>query len=59
MENAIKHLVKGFDMLSSVELRLKGEDIDKIGIARQELRTAYSILVDLKNKKDSEVSDNG
>ena len=59
MENAIKHLAKGFNILDSIELRLKGEEIDRIAIARQEFRNAYAILAELTKKNTQEEKTDG
>lgn len=58
METAKKHLSAGFSLLGSIEFRLKGEDIDRLAMARQEFRQAYDRL-DKIQKEQAEKSARG
>lgn len=42
METAKKHLSTGFNILGTISV--KGEDVDRMALARQELRAAYAAL---------------
>ena len=44
MESAKRHLSAGFDLLDSIEFRLKGAELDRMALARQEFRQAYAAL---------------
>ena len=44
METAKKHLVAGLKLLDSVEFRLKGEEITRVAMVRQEIQNAYAAL---------------
>lgn len=61
METAMKHLESGLRMLDSVELKLKGEEITRVAMARQHFQDAYAEMA--KAKKDDgkkvEVKQNG
>ena len=50
MEVALKHLESGLRMFDSVELKLKGEEITRVAMARQHFQDAYAEIA--KAKKD-------
>ncbi len=52
MDNILKHLDKAFLFLSDIPV--KGEDVEKMAVVRQELREAY---LDAKRIKEEENSD--
>ena len=66
METAKKHLVTGLKLLDSVEFRLKGEEITRVAMVRQEIQNAYATLEkaqktaeDAKKRETTEVKSNG
>lgn len=60
METAKRHLKTGFDLLDSIEFRLKGAELDRMALARQEFRQAYAKLEKLSTEKQNgEVNTNG
>ena len=52
MDNILKHLDKAFLFLSDIPV--KGEDVEKMAVVRQELREAY---LEAKRIKEEEHSD--
>ena len=63
MEKAMKHLDKSFGILSSIPV--SHENVERMALAKQELRAAYAALeaakkdADEKAKKGNEVSKDG
>lgn len=60
METAKKHLSKGYDILGTIPV--SGENVDRMALARQELRQAFAALEaaqDAKKTEQKEVSENG
>lgn len=54
METAKKHLSKGYELLSAIPVT--GENVDRMALARQELRAAFAALE--KAQKAAEKSKN-
>ena len=52
MDNILKHLDKAFLFLSDIPV--KGEDIEKMAVVRQELREAYSSAKRMKEEENSD-----
>ncbi len=61
METAKKHLSKGYDILQKI--LVSGEDVDRLALAKQELRAAYAALENAQKAaeedKKTEVKKNG
>ena len=52
MDNILKHLDKAFLFLSDIPV--KGEDVEKMAVVRQELREAYSSAKRMKEEENSD-----
>lgn len=50
MDNILKHLDKAFLFLSDIPV--KGEDVEKMAVVRQELREAYSSAKRMKEEEE-------
>ena len=54
MGNAKRHLNNGYDLLDSIKFELKGSDIDRLAMARQEFRQAFAALEKAQKAAESE-----
>ena len=50
MENVIQHLDTAYRLLSLVAVR--GDDAERLAVARQEMRAAYALLTEQKEGND-------
>ena len=55
--NVKEHIIKAFDLISAIPV--KGDNVDIMCAARQELRTAYNALAAADKAKAEEATDNG
>ena len=51
MDNILKHLDKAFLFLSDIPV--KGDDVEKMAVVRQELREAYSSATRVKEEEEN------
>ena len=52
MDNILKHLDKAFLFVSDIPV--KGDDVEKMAVVRQELREAYSSAKRMKEEENSD-----
>lgn len=57
METAKKHLSKGYDLLCKI--MVSDDDVDRMALAKHELRAAYAALEKVQSVKSEEVKPNG
>lgn len=50
MEDVIQHLDTAYKLLSMVAVR--GDDAERLAVARQEMRAAYALLTEKKENND-------
>lgn len=50
MEDVIQHLDTAYKLLSMVAVR--GDDAERLAVARQEMRAAYALLTEKKEAND-------
>ena len=55
MDEIMNHLEKAYDMLSQISV--SGNNVDRMAMAKQELRTAFQMLDVMKNQQGKEETD--